>query len=58
MIPARDEEKVIQNVLLGCVNQIYEKMEVLVVAHNCKDRTAEKAEQIARKYHITLKFTI
>jgi len=50
IIPARDEESVIQNVLLDCVNQTYEKSEVLVVAHNCTDGTAEKAGQVANEH--------
>lgn len=44
IIPARNEESVIKRTVLECLNQTYQKVEVIVVCHNCSDRTYEEAK--------------
>jgi cellulose synthase/poly-beta-1,6-N-acetylglucosamine synthase-like glycosyltransferase len=44
IIPARDEEAVIRNAVLKCLQQTYQNIEVLVIAHNSSDGTHEKAK--------------
>lgn len=46
LLPCRDEESVIATVIEQTLKQTYEDIEVVVVAHNCTDKTAE----IARKF--------
>lgn len=43
IIPARNEEKVIQDILKDLQRQTYKSFEVIVLAHNCTDRTYELA---------------
>lgn len=43
IIPARNEESVIKRTVLECLKQTYQKIEVIVVCHNCSDRTYEEA---------------
>ena len=51
-IPARNEEIVIRNILDSIDNQKYPKelISIFVVADNCTDRTAERADEFAQKY--------
>lgn len=44
IIPARNEESVIKRTVLNCLQQTYQNIEVIVVAHNCSDRTFEEAK--------------
>jgi len=46
LIPAHNEEGVIKNILFDLLNQHYKKMEIVVVAHNCTDKTAEIARSV------------
>ena len=45
LIPCRNEEKVVADAITQCLNQSYESLEVIVVAHNCRDKTFEVAKQ-------------
>lgn len=51
-ISARNEEKVIANLLESIYNQDYpkDKLTVFIVAHNCTDRTSEIARQFAQTH--------
>jgi cellulose synthase/poly-beta-1,6-N-acetylglucosamine synthase-like glycosyltransferase len=44
VIPARNEESVIKRTVLECLKQTYQTIEVIVVCHNCSDRTYEQAK--------------
>lgn len=44
VIPARNEESVIKRTVLNCLQQTYQNIEVIVVAHNCSDRTFDEAK--------------
>lgn len=44
IIPARNEESVIKRTVLNCLQQTYQNIEVVVVCHNCTDRTYEEAK--------------
>jgi cellulose synthase/poly-beta-1,6-N-acetylglucosamine synthase-like glycosyltransferase len=46
LLPCRNEEGVIGTVIQQALNQTYKDIEILVVAHNCTDKTAE----VARKF--------
>ncbi len=46
IIPACNEENVIENILADLVCQRYMNLEILVVAHNCQDNTVNKARMI------------
>jgi cellulose synthase/poly-beta-1,6-N-acetylglucosamine synthase-like glycosyltransferase len=46
VIPASNEEKVISTVIQDCLKQTHQNLEVVLVAHNCKDKTVEKASLI------------
>lgn len=46
IIPACNEAKVIKNLILDLLSQSYKKFEILVIAHNCNDDSAEKAREI------------
>jgi cellulose synthase/poly-beta-1,6-N-acetylglucosamine synthase-like glycosyltransferase len=46
IIPARDEEQVIRNTIRACLGQSYTNIEVLVICHNCSDRTYAEASNI------------
>jgi cellulose synthase/poly-beta-1,6-N-acetylglucosamine synthase-like glycosyltransferase len=43
IIPSRNEEGVIRRTVLECLKQTYQFIEILVVCHNCSDRTYEEA---------------
>ncbi len=45
LIPCRDEEKVVSEAIKQCINQSYDNLEVIVVAHNCHDKTFEIAKR-------------
>jgi cellulose synthase/poly-beta-1,6-N-acetylglucosamine synthase-like glycosyltransferase len=44
VIPARNEESVIKRTVLDCLQQTYHNIEVVVVCHNCTDRTYIEAK--------------
>ena len=44
IIPARNEESVIKRTVLNCLQQTYENIEVIVICHNCTDRTYYEAQ--------------
>ena len=44
VIPARNEESVVKRTVLNCLQQTYQNIEVIVVCHNCTDRTYEEAK--------------
>jgi len=44
IIPARNEEAVIRKCVLNCLKQTYKNIEVIVVCHNCTDKTFEQAQ--------------
>ncbi|UCC57590.1 MAG: glycosyltransferase family 2 protein [Candidatus Bathyarchaeum sp.] len=46
LLPCRDEESVISTVIEQTLNQTHKNLEIIVIAHNCTDKTA----QIARQY--------
>src|SRR5215469_1299145 len=46
IVPARNEENVIRNTVLNCLQQTYNNFEVIVVCHNCNDRTYQNAQVI------------
>ncbi len=39
IIPARNEESVINRTISSCLAQTYENIEILVICHNCTDKT-------------------
>lgn len=43
IIAARNEDNVIRRTVLNCLKQTYRKIEVIIVCHNCTDRTYEEA---------------
>jgi cellulose synthase/poly-beta-1,6-N-acetylglucosamine synthase-like glycosyltransferase len=43
IIPARDEENVIRQTVLNCLEQTYKNIQVIIVCHNCKDSTYQQA---------------
>lgn len=43
IIPSRNEESVIRRTVQECLRQTYSNIEVIVVCHNCTDRTFEEA---------------
>lgn len=43
IIPSRNEESVIRRTVQECLRQTYSNIEVIVVCHNCTDRTYEEA---------------
>jgi cellulose synthase/poly-beta-1,6-N-acetylglucosamine synthase-like glycosyltransferase len=44
VIPARNEESVIKRTVLNCLQQTYHNIEVIVVCHNCTDKTFDEAK--------------
>jgi len=44
VIPARNEESVIKRTVLNCLQQTYQNIEVIIVCHNCSDRTYDEAQ--------------
>lgn len=49
LVGARNEEKVIKNLLHDLLKQTYTNWEAIIVAHNCSDRTYEVAKSINDK---------
>lgn len=45
LLPCKNEEKVVADAIAQCLNQSYERIEVIVVAHNCSDKTFEIAKR-------------
>lgn len=43
ILPARNEERVIKNIIGDLQAQTYRNIEIIVVAHNCTDKTYERA---------------
>lgn len=46
LVPAKNEENVVGNLLGDLQKQTYSKFEVIVVCHNCKDKTYETVKKI------------
>lgn len=46
IIPSRNEESVIKKTVIECLRQTYPIIEVIVVCHNCTDRTYEEASSV------------
>jgi cellulose synthase/poly-beta-1,6-N-acetylglucosamine synthase-like glycosyltransferase len=46
VIPSRNEESVIRKTIQNCLLQTYRNIEVIVVCHNCTDKTFQEAAQI------------
>ena len=44
IIAARNEDSVIGRTVNGCLEQTYKNIEVIVICHNCTDRTFEEAQ--------------
>ncbi len=44
IIPARNEESVIKRTVLNCLQQTYQNIEVIVICHNCTDKTYDEAQ--------------
>ncbi len=49
IIPARNEESVIERTIRGCLGQSYSNIEVLAICHNCTDNTLQQAREISDK---------
>lgn len=49
VIPARNEEAVIKRTISTCLSQTYENIEVVVICHNCTDKTYLFASQLGDK---------
>jgi cellulose synthase/poly-beta-1,6-N-acetylglucosamine synthase-like glycosyltransferase len=49
IIAARNEDNVIRTTVTGCLKQTYGNIEVIVVCHNCSDKTYEEAKMISDK---------
>ncbi len=43
ILPARNEERVIKNIIADLKNQTYKNIEIIVIAHNCTDKTCKAA---------------
>jgi cellulose synthase/poly-beta-1,6-N-acetylglucosamine synthase-like glycosyltransferase len=46
VIPARNEESVVQRTIRACLSQSYRNTEVLAICHNCSDNTFHQAQAI------------
>lgn len=44
LIPAKNEESVIKRTIEGCLDQTYRNIEVIVLCHNCNDKTYLEAQ--------------
>lgn len=44
LIPAKNEEAVIKRTINSCLVQTYKNIEILIICHNCTDRTFEYAK--------------
>jgi cellulose synthase/poly-beta-1,6-N-acetylglucosamine synthase-like glycosyltransferase len=51
IIAARNEDNVIRRTVMDCLKQTYKKIEVIVVCHNCTDRTYEEARVCDARVH-------
>jgi cellulose synthase/poly-beta-1,6-N-acetylglucosamine synthase-like glycosyltransferase len=51
IIAARNEDGVIRRTVLNCLKQTYKKIEVIIVCHNCTDRTYEEASVNDARVH-------
>src|SRR5215210_249233 len=49
IVPARNEESIIQRTIQGCLSQSYGNIEVLTICHNCSDNTFQQAQRIHDK---------
>ncbi len=49
IIAARNEDSIIRTTVTGCLKQTYGNIEVIVVCHNCSDKTYEEAKMISDK---------
>ncbi len=49
IIPAHNEEKVINEIINDFLQQTYPNLEIIVVCHNCEDRTFEVARSLTDK---------
>jgi cellulose synthase/poly-beta-1,6-N-acetylglucosamine synthase-like glycosyltransferase len=47
IVPARNEVSVIRRTVLSCLNQSYQNIEVLVIAHNSDDGTYEEVRKLS-----------
>ena len=59
VIPSRNEETVIRKTIQNCLLQTYENMEIIVICHNCTDRTFQEAALVqdsrVRVFELTTK---
>ncbi len=46
IIPAHNEEKVIKQTIMSCLQQSYKNIEIVVVCHNCTDGTYKEGKQL------------
>lgn len=52
IIPACNEESVIKNTILNCLQQTYNNIEIIIVCHNCRDRTYDQCKEVSdRRVH-------
>lgn len=58
IIPAHNEEKVIRNLVIDLLKQSYKKLEVIVVAHNCSDKTVGQLSKMGQLSKINGAFKI
>ena len=49
LIPAKNEQNVIQKTILGCLAQSYKNFEVIVLCHNCTDQTFQKSQSTDKR---------
>ena len=56
IIAAKNEDTVIRRTVLNCLKQTHKKIEVIIVCHNCTDRTYEEASVNDPRVH-ALEFT-
>jgi cellulose synthase/poly-beta-1,6-N-acetylglucosamine synthase-like glycosyltransferase len=52
IIPARNEENVINRTVLNCLQQTHRNLEVIVVCHNCSDATYQRAQVDDPRVHV------
>jgi cellulose synthase/poly-beta-1,6-N-acetylglucosamine synthase-like glycosyltransferase len=59
IIPSRNEETVVRKTIQNCLLQTYKNIEVIVICHNCSDRTFQEAKQVqdarVRPFELTTK---
>jgi cellulose synthase/poly-beta-1,6-N-acetylglucosamine synthase-like glycosyltransferase len=54
IIPARNEENVIRKTVLNCLQQTHNNFEVIVVCHNCNDKTYQEAQVADHKNRVRI----